>query len=334
MLRQAQHDTCVTLSLSKGRDNRCFSTRLEVRPTRVSNDSYVRDSNDPKSNIPANPYTSRWTAERPSEGDYEPKDEHKGGNALKTAGGAAAGLALLAAKFKGLLVLLLNIKWLFFFWKFFTFGGTFLLSLWVYALLFGWKFGVVFILLIAGHEFGHYVAFRNYGLKVALPHFIPLLGAFTAGETPANAEQSAYISLAGPLTGLGLAAGCYAIGTFNHEPFWIAAAYLGAFLNLFNMVPTPPFDGGAIAAVLSPRVWVIGFVVFIGVALYLHLAVIFVIILALFGLPRVIAGFKGNYDPAYYATPPLARLNVGLWYLAIAFGLVYFINIAHINVAR
>ena len=293
----------------------------------------MEEPKDPNSNIPSNPYTRRWTAERPAEGEYEPKEQHKG-NALKSAGGAAVGLAVLAAKFKGVLLLLLNIKWLFFLWKFFTFGWTFLLSLWIYSLFFGWKFAVIFILMIAGHEFGHYVAFRNYGLKVSLPTFIPLMGAFTAGDMPPNAEQSAYISLAGPLTGLGLSAACYAMGMLNHEQIWFAAAYLGAFLNLFNMVPTPPFDGGAIAAVLSPRVWIFGFVAFIGLALYLHLAVFFVIILALVGLPRAIAGFRGQYDPAYYTLAPLARISIGVWYLLIAFGLIYLMTVSHITVAR
>lgn len=287
---------------------------------------------DPNANVPANPFTRRWTAERPLDGQYERKEEHQDSNRLKKAGGAAAGLALLAAKFKGVLLLLLNIKWVFFLWKFFTFGWTFLLSLWIYSLFFGWRFAIVFLLLIAGHEFGHYVAFRNYGLKVSLPQFIPLMGAFTAGEMPPNAEQSAYISLAGPLTGLGLAAACYGFGMLNHEPFWIAAAYLSSFINLFNMVPTPPFDGGAIAAVLSPRVWIFGFAAFIALAFYLHIAVIFVIILAIIGLPRAIAGFRGNYDPAYYTLAPFQRISIGIWYLLIAFGLVYILSVSHISV--
>jgi len=291
---------------------------------------------DPNKNIPPNPYTRRWTAERPDavEGQYEPPaaSPQRASGPAKAAGGVAVGLALLIAKFKGVLLLLLNLKWLFYFKYFLSFGFTFLFSLWLYVLLFGWKFGLVFLLMIAAHEFGHFVAFRNYGLPVKLPTFVPLLGAFTAGSMPRNAEQSAYIALAGPLTGLGVSAVCYGFGIYTHEKFWLAAAYLGAFINLFNMVPVPPFDGGGIAAVFSPRIWIYGFGAFIIAALLLHMPLLFVLLLALIGLPRALAGFKGHYDPAYYAVPPLQRTMVGLWYLGTAFGLVYLMTIARVVV--
>ncbi|MBV8688545.1 MAG: site-2 protease family protein [Candidatus Eremiobacteraeota bacterium] len=292
---------------------------------------------DPNPNIPPNPYTRRWTAERPEtvEGQYEPPPTtmRRASGPAKAAGGVAVALALLLAKFKGLLLLLLNLKWLFYAKYFLTFGLTFLLSLWVYALFFGWKFGLIFLVMLAAHEFGHFVAFRNYGLQVKLPTFIPLLGAFTAGSMPRNAEQSAYIALAGPLTGLGASAICYAFGIYTHEKLWLAAAYLGAFINLFNMVPVPPFDGGGIAAVFSPRIWIYGFGAFIVAALLLHMPLLFVLLLGLIGLPRALAGFKGHYDAAYYAVPPLQRTAVGLWYLGTAFGLVYLMTISRVSVS-
>jgi len=293
----------------------------------------VYDPKDPNANIPPNPYTRRWTAERPSgvEGG-EPKETRTAGP-VKAAGGVLVGLGLLLAKFKGLLLLLLNLKWLLYAKFFFTFSVTFLISLWAYALFFGWKFALIFILMIAAHEFGHYVAFRNYGLAVRLPTFIPLLGAFTAGSMPANAEQSAYIALAGPVTGFGVSAACYGLGLYTHEHFWMAAAYLGAFLNLFNMIPVPPFDGGGIAAVFSPRIWIFGFIAFVVAALLLHMPLLFVLLLGLIGLPRALAGLKGHYDPAYYAVAPLRRASVGAWYLGTAFGLVYLMTISRITVS-
>lgn len=101
-----------------------------------------------------------------------------------------------------------------------------------------------------------------------LPAFVPLLGAFTAGATPDDLEQDAYIALAGPLTGLGLAAACYAIGDVTHDRFWFACADLSAFLNLFNMLPVPPFDGGRIIGAVWPPLWIAGFVLFIGFAIF------------------------------------------------------------------
>ena len=160
--------------------------------------------------------------------------------------------------------------------------------------------------------------------------------SMTMGSIPKTAEQSAYIALAGPLTGLGVAAVCYAFGYATHEQFWYAAAYVGAFLNLFNMLPVPPFDGGAIAAAISPYIWIAGFGLFVVAAPLLHLPIIFVLILAVFGLPRVISVLRGRPDPAY-ANAGISggqRAAITLWYVGTAFALVYLMSLSHVTVPR
>lgn len=159
----------------------------------------------------------------------------------KTAGGIGAILAAIGA-------FALKFKALFAFAKVFASSWTLLLTLWLYAVAFGWRFGLVLVLLVLAHELGHYAAFRAYGLPVRLPVFVPFLGAFTAGAVPQGPEHGAYIALAGPLVGLGLAAACYALGMTLPDRFWLACASVGAFLNLFNMIPIVPFDGGRVVA--------------------------------------------------------------------------------------
>ena len=171
----------------------------------------------------------------------EPQEpaEHSEPSKARKAGGLgaiAAALGALALKFKGIFALLLQFKG----------AWTFIVTLWLYILAFGWRFGVVLVFLILAHELGHYAAFRAYGLPVRLPVFVPFLGAFTAGAQPADPEHGAYIALAGPLTGFGLAAACYALGAAFQDRFWFACASVGAFLNLFNMLPVQPFDGGRV----------------------------------------------------------------------------------------
>ncbi|HVA33969.1 MAG TPA: site-2 protease family protein, partial [Candidatus Baltobacteraceae bacterium] len=161
-----------------------------------------------------------------------PAPKRRGGGAL---GAGLAALLAFLAKFKLLLLVVL---------KLLAPSWTFLLSLWVYVIFFGWKLAIVVMLLLLAHELGHYFAFRAYGLPARLPAFVPLLGAFTAGTPPDDLEHDAYIALAGPLVGLGLAAACYAVGSVSGDRFWYACADLSAFLNLFNMIPMPPFDGG------------------------------------------------------------------------------------------
>lgn len=199
-------------------------------------------------------------------------------------------------------------------------GWTFLLSLWIYVALFGWKLAVVLMLVLLAHELGHYFAFRAYGLPVRLPQFIPLFGAFTAGAPPEDLEHDAYIALAGPLTGLGLAAVCYAIALQTHDRFWFACADVSAFLNLFNMIPMPPFDGGRIVGALWPPLWIAGFAAFAVFAYYFHLPLLFVAIIGLLGLPSIIASWRGRVDPRAERMTLAARLRVSGWYLATLLG--------------
>lgn len=225
-----------------------------------------------------------------------------------------AGAAILAFLLKFKLALLVGLKLLAPSW-------TFLLSLWIYVVIFGWKLAIVVMLLLLAHELGHYFAFKAYGLPVHLPSFVPLLGAFTAGAPAENLEHDAYIALAGPLTGFGLAAACSGAGMLTHERFWYACADLSAFLNLFNMIPMPPFDGGRIIAALWPPLWIAGFLLFIGFALFFHIPMLFIAIIGILGAPSMIAAWKGKVDPRAAAMTFPARVRVSVWYLATVLGL-------------
>ena len=129
----------------------------------------------------------------------------KAGRRAGGLGTIAAGLGVLALKFKALLAILLNFKFVLIGAKLFAVSWTFILSLLFYVVAFGWRIGVVLVLLIAAHELGHYFAYRAYGLPVRAPVFVPFLGAYTAGAIAPDLEADAYIALAGPLTGFVLA---------------------------------------------------------------------------------------------------------------------------------
>ncbi len=214
--------------------------------------------------------------------------------------------------------------------KLFAISWSFLLSLWIYVVIFGWKLAVVVMMLLLAHELGHYFAFRAYGLPARLPAFVPLLGAFTAGAPPEDLEQDAYIALAGPLVGLGLAAVCYVIGDATQDRFWFACADLSAFLNLFNMIPMPPFDGGRIIGALWPPLWIVGFVLFIAFAILMHIPILFVVIIGALGLPAMIAAWRGHVDPRAQHMTLGARVRVSLWYLATLLGLFFVMAQSHL----
>jgi Zn-dependent protease len=116
-----------------------------------------------------------------------------------------------------------------------------------YALIWGWKFAIGFVALIAVHEFGHFIEARRRGFNAALPVFIPFFGAYVAiRDARMNPWQSAWISLAGPIAGSLGAAACWVVGEQQNSSLLQALGYVGFLLNLFNLLPIGILDGGSI----------------------------------------------------------------------------------------
>ncbi len=166
----------------------------------------------------------------------KPRDDSAGGVSVKT---------LFLLLFSGL-------KW----GKLATSGGSMLLSLAVYASIWGWRYAAGFIALLFAHEIGHYVAARQRGLDVGAPAFIPFVGAWIAlKDKPVDVETEAYIAIAGPVVGTVAALAVYLWARSEDSGLLLAISYAGLFLNLFNLLPISPLDGGRVTAVLSPRIW-------------------------------------------------------------------------------
>jgi Zn-dependent protease len=114
-----------------------------------------------------------------------------------------------------------------------------------YALIWGWRFAIGFVLLILVHELGHYIEARRQGLHPSLPVFIPFLGAYVAMKNaPFDPWRNLLVSAAGPaLGGIG-ALGVWVVGEAIDSRLLVALAYTGFMLNLFNLIPVRPLDGG------------------------------------------------------------------------------------------
>ena len=137
----------------------------------------------------------------------------------------------------------LAVKFGFVFLKFF---GIFI-SVGAYALIWGWKFGVGFVLLILIHEMGHFAEAKRQGLEVTLPTFIPFVGAYVLiKNSPLNPWRNALVALAGPAAGGAASALCWGIGEAYDSRLLMALAYAGFLINLFNLIPIGILDGGAI----------------------------------------------------------------------------------------
>ena len=214
---------------------------------------------------------------------------------------------------KLLLLLLSGAK----FAKLLTTGGTMLISVVVYAWIYGWWYAVGFVALLFCHEMGHYIAAKQRGLPVGAPTFIPFVGAWIElKEMPHDAETEAYVGMAGPLAGTLASVACYFLARSQGSNLLLAISYSGFFLNLFNMIPLPPFDGGRITAAISRKVWLVGVPVL--VALFIWRPSPILILMAILAAPQVWKSLKGEPEnEAYYKVPAGKRFEYGLLYVGL-----------------
>lgn len=195
-----------------------------------------------------------------------------------------------------------------------------------------------FVGLILVHELGHVWAMKRYGLSASPPIFIPFVGAvINLRQQPPNALVEAVVGIGGPALGAVGAFACFiayllmAPGEVREVFFFLTV--LGAFLNLFNLLPLPPLDGGRITAAVSPWLWVFGLLALVGwVAMdYFHGRGVSIIkLLILFSaVPRVLSTLRrGRWrDTGYYAAVTRkSSVLMGAAYagLGLALGALFF----------
>jgi Zn-dependent protease len=199
--------------------------------------------------------------------------------------------------------------------------GTMLFTIWVYTTVYGLPFAAGFVGLLLVHELGHYAAARQRGLDVGLPMFIPFLGAWiTLKDRPINSETEAYVAFAGPFVGTLAAFAVYFLARAQESDLLMALAYAGFMVNLFNLIPLSPLDGGRITQILSPRIWFLG--VPLLVALFFYYPSPLLILIAILAAPSVLAAWR--HDPnspearAYRDVPMAMRIQYTVMYLGLA----------------
>ncbi len=258
------------------------------------------------------------TVEAPAaELDYRPiHPESEFKRLAKKLGGPIMAVLLLLAKFgvklKGLLLLLPKLKFL-------TTSASMLVSVAAYSLIWGWKFAAGFVLLILVHEMGHVIQLRREGIDASAPMFIPFLGAIIASKSLGdNATAEARVGLAGPVLGSVGAAALLPIAAATGNEFWTALAFTGFLINLFNLLPVVPLDGGRAMAALSPWMWLIGFAGLV-VMMFIFPNPILLLIL-LFGGMESWRRWKARNNPesqAYYKVKPAHRAMIAAVYIGL-----------------
>ncbi len=233
-----------------------------------------------------------------------------------------AAIAKFFAAIKGFVLLLPKLKLL-------TTSGTALVSVAAYSLFWGWEFAAGFVLLMFVHEMGHVIALRREGIKASTPMFIPFLGAAIFSKSLGeNALAEARVGLAGPILGSLAAAAVAIVGAIVGSSFLLALAYVGFLLNLFNLLPVVPLDGGRAMAAMAPWMWFLGFGGLVALVFVYPNPILFIIIL--FGGMETWRRWQQRKtrsleQAAYYRVAPRHRMLVGAVYIgliaALAFGM-------------
>jgi Zn-dependent protease len=242
---------------------------------------------------------------------------------------APIGIAILAflAKIKSILLLLPKIKFL-------VTAGSMAVSIAAYTTIWGFWFAMGFVVLLLVHEMGHVIQLRREGIHASAPMFIPFLGAVVASKSLGrNALAEARVGLAGPVLGTIGSAACLVIWQVSGNDYWRALGYTGFFINLFNLLPVVPLDGGRAMAAMSPWMWFLGFFGIVVLAFVFPNPIIFLI--ALFAAYETYRRWEhrrkgGPETEAFYRVSPRNRVLVGAVFLGLVAMLVIGMDASHL----
>lgn len=192
-----------------------------------------------------------------------------------------------------------------------SFGG--------YAIFYGPWFAVALLTMIFVHEMGHVVEIRRQGMQATAPIFIPFMGAAIFQRShPTDAFKQALIGIAGPIAGTLGATAAFALYGATQNELYLLMAWIGFYINLFNLLPVWMLDGAWILAPVSKWFQVGGYALIAAGAIFFHFLVSpLLIIIALLGLPTLIARFRTADSPYYTSVPSGARWAMGAAWLGL-----------------
>ena len=274
-----------------------------------------------------NGYTTDVGAEQRDAATHGSTDAPKKRRGLAGLGSLAVTIGGLLLKFKGLL----------FFIKFAPALLSAAVSIVVYSVFFGWQFAFGLVALLFLHEMGHAIVMKIKGMPVGGMIFIPLLGAAVMmKQMPANAKDEAEVGIAGPIAGAIASSICLVLAQTSSmtHTIWAPLAYFGFFMNLFNLVPIVPFDGGRVLAAIDRRIWILGFAGLLIYQIWLWFTgnfSIFLLFFIIIAATQLWSRGRTNTpeSKAYYDVPMGTRIVIGLVYFGLAVVLVLGMTIAH-----
>lgn len=190
-----------------------------------------------------------------------------------------------------------------------------------WSLIYSWEFAAILIAVIVFHEYGHLRAMRRYRIPTKGMYLIPFFGGVAVGDRAKTQWQDVYISMMGPIYGLVMTIVFYVIYLVSENHFAGLIASLSALINVFNLLPIYPLDGGRVvkALVFSGRKYWGFLCLLIMSALCFALSVMSGLVLLSFfvviGVVDLVASWR---DFSRENKAPLQPYGIGvslLWYL-------------------
>ena len=251
------------------------------------------------------------TADIPPQSPYHYSPAPSQRRSRGIAGGLIAALAAAWAYGKYVLLLVFKVPAL-------TTLLTGLLSVGAYALIFPWQVAAGLVAMIFIHEMGHVVEIRRQGMAATAPIFIPFLGAAIFQRSHAQSPlRQAQIGIAGPIAGTIAAVVALVLYTVTHVDIYLYWAYLGFWINIFNMIPFGMLDGGWILAPVSKWIQVAGLGALVALFFAGQVNPLVLIVVAL-GMPMVYRRFRDKAYDAYLTSGPASpRYAIGAAWLAL-----------------
>jgi Zn-dependent protease len=212
-----------------------------------------------------------------------------------------------------------------------TTAASMLVSIAAYAWIWGLPFAVGFVLLIFVHELGHVLELRRQGVPASAPLFIPFLGAVVGmKQLPDDAWKEARVALAGPILGSLGAAAVWVAAEETGSDMLMALAFVGFFLNLFNLIPIVPLDGGRAVGALHPAIWLLGLLMMVGLVIVSPNPIL-VIIVIVGGLELWRRWRERGEAAEYYRLQAWQRAAVAVVYLGLVVVLAVAVSTTHVE---
>jgi len=201
-------------------------------------------------------------------------------------------------------------------------------SLAAYSWLFSIEFSIALILCLVFHEYGHIKAMKYFGLKTKGIYLIPFVGGLALSDDKINTRwQDIVISIMGPFFGLILSLACLVGYWLTDIEILAGLAVFNALLNLFNMLPVLPLDGGhvlkSIAFSINSKVGLVACILGAALGVYLsyHFGLALLGFLLAIGSVEIFFEYKRRHLSDLLPLNRYAQIVSALWYVVTVGGL-------------